>query len=727
MKKIFLIILIVFGCNFTVILHLFFQEMKPEEVFHINVCLPLQTAKGQMMLNGIKLYLSDLKRENPAWQKRIRLKIYDDKDDAETAAALADKIGMEDKAMAVIGHNDNAAAHNAGKIYKRFGMIAVTGSATSTDVTKNNEWYFSAVPGDTYQAAVMAAFIQSKNLKINIIQDQSIDSINFGREFRKTAADMDIPIKKEWRIKADGKLDRIVHEINTRESIPDFILLNTDNKNSIRILNALKNRQTLNIIATSRLMDHNCIRHLKELARKNHLCPSHYLNGLYTLSPFLINLSDEQAYEFRKRYHRQFKHEPFWEAACYYDVMKLLSRAMEATPFNASDTMLQKRKQLQKTLAGYNSPVNSVNGITANLYFNRDGCIERPYTIGQYVKEGFSPVNLQYYKHDAMDKDNLEKVLTGKAIWVNKELMGKKHIVYCGIKMNSLKEVELKKGFFSADFYLWLRFIENFHEKDLVFPRAISPISLKEPVWEQLTDGVTTQVFRIQAKFKNRFDFFRFPFEHHSLNISFHNASIRLKELVYMEDFRLPPDLPGGTATEDEIFADPIWRIETIQASHDIISHTSTLGLPDNITTPSTISYSRFNTHINITRKNPFSALLHVLPLFLGIIVLGGVDYGIINNPAKPLVLLTVVLTTTLMNHLWLANIMWVNYLLLMDHLFFAVYTLVFVSGLVQLMKYRLWQADYRDRAMLLSRGFKTAYLIGITVGFTWIGYYILT
>ncbi|MCP4117662.1 MAG: ABC transporter substrate-binding protein [Desulfobacteraceae bacterium] len=682
------IFFMVFACNLTGIVYLIHHRIKPGVVVTVAACLPVETGKGQMMLNGIRLYLSELADENPALRKKIRLHVYDDKDDPETAVDLANQIGIDNNTMVVLGHNTNTAAFNAGKIYKRFGIIAITGSATALDVTGGNEWYFSAVPNDAFQTAVMAAFIRSRGRNVIIIQNKSEETDYFSRKFKEAATEMGIDITREWWVGSDAELDTILRTIDSRESIPEFILLNAPGEDMVRILTALKHRKGLNIIGTRVLTDSNLIGSLNALAEKNDLSPGHYLNGVHTVSPFIFDISDNRADLFRQRYRQRFKQDPPWEAACYYDAMKLAAHAIGHTDFKVSDTMLKQRKQLRKTLAGYNSSYHSVNGITSRLYFNRDGCVERPYIIGEYVHGRFSPAYLQYRKDDMSDEDVLEKVLTGKAVWVNNNLMGMKRIVYCGIKVNAVETMDFTGGGFTADFNLWFRFPGEFDPTDIVFPEAVSPIALGEPVREFTRNDVTTRVYRIRGTFKNRFDFFMFPFERHSLNIHFHHRSMRFNDLVYM---KYPWGIPGtveGEAGGAGLDVDSTWRVEAIDSSNDIITRISTLGVPDNAMNPAVISYSRFNTQIRIARINPFSSLVLLLPLFLAMGLLGLGGFTCARNPARAFMLLVLALISVLMNHVWVASLVWVNYVTLMDYLFFGFHGLVFVTGVGLIQKY---------------------------------------
>ncbi len=726
MKKTFIIIFIVLGCNLAGIFYLLHPMINSDESINVAACLPMGTVKGQMMLNGINLYLSELARENPKLHKKIKLQVYDDKDDPGTAAYLANQIGSDKTTSVVLGHNTSTAAIRAGKIYKRFGIIAITGSATATDVTKTNEWYFSVVPNDEYQVAVLAAFIRSRGGQVSIIQNESHGNTHLIRIFEKLARQSEIAVTRKWRFRSPEGLDKIIREIDRQESNPDFILLNITREDAVKVFTDLSHRKDLNFIAPAALASSRLIEAPDSPAIKNTFSKDHSLNGLYTVFPFFIDSSDNRTNGFRNRYRQKFGHEPPWESACYYDAMKLLAHALQNTPLKPSDNIVKKRKQLRETLENYNSSDQSVKGITGDLYFNQDGCIERPYIIGQYINGLFRPAIVQYHKEEGAEQA-LEKVLRGEAVWVNNILMHIKQSIYCGMKVNAIENIDSDSSGFTADFYLWFRFLGDFNETDIFFPDAVTPVSLDKPVWEETRDNIKTQVFRIKATFINHFDFFTFPFERHQLQIHFHQHSIQKNDFIYLKDDGGVPGAVGKEAGGPRLDSDSNWRVVSVNSFKDLVTHISTLGVPDNALHPAVINYPSFDTNILIAPNNLFFLHAHVLPFILALVLSGFAVYGSVHNRNTGFILLAASLTIALMNHAWLAGRVGVNYLMFIEYLLFGFYALVIVAGVVQIQRYRLLQRDQVKQAIVLSHLFKAAYPLLILIGVGWMIYYTRT
>lgn len=727
MKKTFIIIFIVLGCNLAGIFYLLHPTINSDEIINVAACLPMGTVKGQMMLNGINLYLSELARENSKLHKRIKLQVYDDKDDPGTAAYLANQIGIDNTTAVVLGHNDNTAGIRAGKVYKRFGIIAITGSATATDVTMANEWSFSVVPNDEYQVAVLAAFIRSRGGQVSIIQNESYENTSLIRIFERIASQSNITITRKWQFRSTKGLDKIVREIDRQESTPGFILLNISREDAVKVFTGLSHRKDLNFISPTAIADSLMIEAPDSLAIKNTFPKGHFFDGLYTVFPFFIETSDNRANGFRSRYRQRFDHDPSWESACYYDAMKLLAHALQNTPFNPDDNIVKKRTQLRKTLERYNSRDESVNGITGNLYFNQDGCVERPYIIGQYVNGLFRPFFMQYHKEEGSHEQALEKVLRGEAVWVNNILMDKKQVVYCGMKVNAIENIDFDNEWFTADFYLWFRFLGDFNEADIFFPDAVTSVSLDKPVWEQTQDNIKTRVYRIKRTFTNNFNFFAFPFERHRLNIHFHQHSMKKNNLIYLKD---DVGLPGAVDKEaggPSLDSDSNWRVVSVNSFNAIVTHISTLGVPDNALHPAVINYPSFDTNILIAPQNLFFPHLHLLPFILALVLSGFAVYGSAHNRNTGFMLLAASLTIALMNHAWLAGRVWINYLMFIEYLLFGFYALVIVIGVVQIKRYTLLQRDQVKQAIILSRLFKVVYPLVIFLGVGWMIYYIRT
>ena len=91
---------------------------------------------GQGMLSGIRLYLDQLNRNGGINGRKVRLDVYDDKGDRDTAIKIAMEITKRNKALVVLGHYFSECSLAASKVYLKARIPAITGSATAEKITK---------------------------------------------------------------------------------------------------------------------------------------------------------------------------------------------------------------------------------------------------------------------------------------------------------------------------------------------------------------------------------------------------------------------------------------------------------------------------------------------------------------------------------------------------------------------------------------------------------------
>ncbi len=118
--------------------HLMSEKMSKEE----------KTA-GKLMSQAIKLYFEEFNKQEKINGKRIELNIFDDQNgctgDKAKAKEEALKIVRDNRFVAVIGHWYSSCSITGGKIYKKYGIPAITPGSVKKEVTENNPWYFRKI------------------------------------------------------------------------------------------------------------------------------------------------------------------------------------------------------------------------------------------------------------------------------------------------------------------------------------------------------------------------------------------------------------------------------------------------------------------------------------------------------------------------------------------------------------------------------------------------------
>ncbi|MBE9562748.1 MAG: ABC transporter substrate-binding protein, partial [Proteobacteria bacterium] len=193
-----------FGILFLVIATIFGVVIGKEKFYadntlHIALVGPMQNSNGEAMRQGVQMYLDRINQQGGISGKKLKLLTFDDKSQAKLAEKQALKV-VNSKAIAVIGHYSSSASYAAGKIYQKYSIPAITGSATADEITKNNDWYFRVIFNNSDQSALLANYTKKilNYDKAYIFSDDSVYGKTLAATFAKTASRVRLKIEQQW-------------------------------------------------------------------------------------------------------------------------------------------------------------------------------------------------------------------------------------------------------------------------------------------------------------------------------------------------------------------------------------------------------------------------------------------------------------------------------------------------------------------------------------------------
>jgi branched-chain amino acid transport system substrate-binding protein len=93
---------------------------------------------GQAMLDGVNLCVAEINRRGGVDGRKVKVLVYDDQNNKDIARERAREIARDSNALVVIGHYYSSISLEGGKIYKQYGIPAVTASATAPEITEGN-------------------------------------------------------------------------------------------------------------------------------------------------------------------------------------------------------------------------------------------------------------------------------------------------------------------------------------------------------------------------------------------------------------------------------------------------------------------------------------------------------------------------------------------------------------------------------------------------------------
>lgn len=634
--------------------------LSPEDTLYIAVVGPMSgegKADGEEMLRGIRLCLNKVNEEGGVNGKQVKLIRFDDQNDPELARERALEVVEGQKALVVLGHFSGPASIKAGKIYKKEGFPAISGSAQENEVTEGNAWYFRTTFNHRSQAVFLAYYVKTilQQNSVSIISSSNQSDTSLAGTFEQAFKDLEGEVKHTWHFSPmaedlDQKLDNMTGEISERlkDDNPGMFLVAAGENLLAKIVVAMK-RKSLNypiITDYSTLIKVDFSEYPEE---QKH--PGYFLAGISVTSPFIFfDVADPYTQQFRDAFEGKYFRKPETTAALYYDAALAAIQAMKVVGAQGDhEQIVAERKQIRDYLASVKSIEEAIEGITGPLYFDKDGTADKPQTIGIFenrkVISAFTQLKLADPRRIA---DIGREEQAGRVLIVHGKSMYRTNVVYTGIDLHEVSDFNIEKLSYVLDFDLWFRYRGQFDAGNIEFLNAVEPIRLapeqqKEDsstplkmhagilVDTRVSEGITYRLYRVKGRFKADFlpglpVFFR----EHVLGLSFRHRSLTRNNLIYVPDtlfmYQISKQSFWEKLKQAQILRSiPGWAIDVGEFFQDNFERIS-LANPKNLKLQKfTENYSRFNAAIWI-RKDEFT-LRGIVSTFQGMIPAKLVNY----------------------------------------------------------------------------------------------------
>ncbi len=705
MKKILSVIFLLILINATIFLSSLFQK---EAAYIAVVCPVKDKPDGQAILMGINLYLDKINKQGGIGGREIKLNIYDDNNDPEIAENVASEIENRNEALIVLGHLYSGPSRAAGEVYKRNEIPVITGSAVAQNVTLGNDWYFRTIPNNTIQGGFIANYIYKVLNKdsVNIIFSKGDYGTTLAKAFEKASENLGIEINRKWEFDTDSKnwndqAKKIADELKAADDQAS-VFLSTDVFEGAEIAAALKYLgKNLTVIGSDAFSDPLFLEAINEFPMEKS-SPGYYSDGIYCSSAFMPEIGMTEAVPFAQEFFEKYNEVPGWLNACYYDAVYVAIEAIKKAGIKGKGHIREDRENIRNALKNFYSEENAVRGVSGYIYFDENGDLKRPYSMGIYKNQKVLPMFSQYSQISDIDNiDNIpQKILNREIIVVDGIFMRSVRVVYAGM---DIIEVSVKRSEYTADFYLWFRYSGDFDDTNIEFINPVNPVKLGQPLKEEIKDGITKRLYRVKASFKADFDFRTYPFDHQVIPIRFRHIGKSRDELIYIPDVLSLPDSFSGNVAG--------WNTSGISFFQDIASKNTTLGDPKFFRSQNILNYSQFNTEIRIKRKLPGNFIFtKFFPIAAMLMILYLVFFIQPDRLRMRVLIFMSVLLINLACHLKLLSDLPVETLTTIDSAFLTIYIFVIISALISVFVDRLYRQGENSKIKILINAGRIVY-----------------
>lgn len=522
------------------------SNFDEETVLHISLVAPMTgeyAEIGDSLQKGASMYVQEINRAGGIQGKKVILDVFDDQNDPLRARDIAIDIVEQGKSIAVIGHFSSECSYNAGQVYEKYGIPAISPTATAPYLTRNNEWYFRTIFSDSLQGRFLANYT-NRVFGINKVH-VLFENNNYGRDlaltFRQESSNLGLELglfeALEKNNSKEEKLSAWIDEIQAAED-QSVIFLAMESELGASVVKQIKDAGIKKqIIASDRLSNPAFTEILSKMPREK-MSPGYYSNGITVATALIYDSANELAQSFRSDYSMAFNEEPQWSAAYAYDAITIILKgAQEKQLSGQSNEIRKERKELRDYLLSLNDMEFGLPGVTGMNFFNPYGDSIKPISMGTYRNQRIvSALNQLQVVPDINEFNNLNSFLTsGKVIRLEEQYFYQTQVVYTGMELLNIHAINYEDMTSDLEFYLWFRYRGEFDAKSLEFINAKESIKIEDPVESSEEGELKYSLYKIRGKFKINF-MERGHFNQDILGLAFRHKDFSRNKLIFVVD-----------------------------------------------------------------------------------------------------------------------------------------------------------------------------------------------
>jgi len=533
------------------------------------------------------------------------------------------------------------------------------------------------------------------------------------KQFRNTFVGLGGKISVEEKITAANstqqRLEEIVSHLIT-EGDPGTIFIATDDVTAAKLIVLMKRKGLSFPVAGASSLSTPAFLKSISAEPEEGTFPGYFTNGILTTRALIFDSANRYANQFLADYQSALGNtdaavtEPGDRVVDGYDAALALVTAIQSTDVGIGNIDISnQRQEVFKALLSLNSVDKSAQGIIGPTFFQPSRDATRAVRFGIYQNGEIVSANTQFEPISSPNevKDLQSQIDNGRIMTVNGGYVYKANVVYAGVDILSIDEIDIKTSTYNMDFYLWFRYRPNekdegFKPDDFVFTNANGDTNIALIRDEANSDGTVLKTYRVNGGFKNQFRFYDYPFEHQDLIVEFRNQNATTSFIQYVVDrtgMRYESDESqllknfSDNGAFNSIFG---WEAKGVHVAQDIFPTFSTFGSPQNFGRTVATNYSLIDINVDIQRDALQYIVKSLLPLMITL-VLAYITFFLPLGHSERLAVGSTALLTTAFFHLTLADALpQIGYTVAMEYLFYASYLMSALIVLLETLSIRL-------------------------------------
>jgi len=354
--------------------------------------------------------------------------------------------------------------------------------------------------------------------------------------------------------------------------------------------------------------------------------------------------------------------------------------------------------------------------------------MRRTIQIGFFRQRRFisAPLQLVHIEHPELVDTGVE-TFQGHVVRIDNELYWLQRVVYTGIDITYLNQVNERNGTFNAEFYLWMRYGgDDDLPTHVEFSGFSGDFDPAKPLESSQEDGLNYRLYKVNGTFKANFDLHDYPFDSQSLAIHLRNQDHPRDEIAYIIDtFGLQLDRPKLPDSESDAYRSlQLWRVDSVRRFVDSFSISSTLGKPGLFSTANRTEYGGFDTEIVLRRDvAAFMVKTLIAPFLLVLVVFTTLFFPPSLIKERTTIPVTAILTSAVLLISISNQLPPLGYTVALEYLFYVFFALCLLAMTTAFLSEILRHRRHQARSVAMDRAgqivFVTILLITLVV-FWW-------
>jgi len=580
------------------------------EPLTIAVAVPMSGSGrhiGPEIANAVQMVIDEVNHQGGLAGRHLAITLLDDATNPDTAAAIA-RVVIDSPALAVIGHPHSPVALAAVPLYQQGGM-ALLSSAAEDSLTADHSVFFRIVPALETQGRASALYAR-EGLGLDKATILYRDD-TFGRALRQSFTD-EFTAGRPAQVRAvalrPGAIDwdQVAAGL-AADPAPGLILMAMQDYDASRFLVAKRHHGIAAPVMGPQAVAREVFVTLFKDQPEEATRPGLFAEGIYAMAPAMLDTANKDTVDFATAYEARYGTAPGWTGVKYYEAARALVLALtRAAITGRPDTLKADRAAVRAALAAMDSPDRAAIGLTGPVQFDAHRNRIDSFRVGRFQGGRFVSAPIQFVRVEDPGAVDLKRDLAADIIRkIGDEYYWRQRIVYTGLQPVSIDRIDTKEAFFSADFYMWMRFVERDGIAQVEFPDMVrGSYNPAQPVAQHRADGMIYLLYRIKGDFRNEFTLGDYPFDRQSLSIRLANSHLTREEVVYAVDSP-PPGLSG----RDDSAAGGRWRTPDqwdswgIEQFRDDLVSKQALGDPAAMRSGRALEFSGFKMVMTVQRQ----------------------------------------------------------------------------------------------------------------------------